>query len=48
MATRQLTLTGTVITNTVVVNSANDANADNNEAKARVEVGLRARGFLAR
>lgn len=41
MATRQLTISGNVITNTVVVNAANDANADNNEAQARVHIGLR-------
>ncbi|MCB0127242.1 MAG: hypothetical protein KDE58_33500, partial [Caldilineaceae bacterium] len=47
MATRQLTLTGRIITNTVVVNAQNDANADNNAAKARVEVGLRAPRILS-
>ena len=41
MATRQLTLTGNIITNTVTVNAANDANGDNNEASARVHIGLR-------
>ncbi|MCB0186684.1 MAG: hypothetical protein KDE31_20600, partial [Caldilineaceae bacterium] len=42
MATRQLTLTGNVITNTVRATAANDGNSDNNEASARVEIGLRA------
>lgn len=41
MATRQLTLTGSVITNTVTVTATNDANVENNEASARVQVGLR-------
>lgn len=47
MATRQLTVSGRIITNTVVVNAENDANGDNNEAKARVEVGLRAPRILS-
>ncbi len=47
MATRQLTVSSNLITNTVVVTATNDANADNNRAQARVEVGLRAPRILS-
>lgn len=41
MATRQMTLTSNVITNTVAISATNDANPENNQASARVKIGLR-------